>query len=603
MGELIRKGDFASIMKDNIEIYAKEVNEDRAIPSAIDSLKPVQRRILYWLFANKGANKMLGCAQIVGGVLGAYHPHGDSSVYGALVRMSQPLIMSYPLIDFDGNNGSLTDPPAAMRYTKAKLSYIGCQLLNDLSIPNMVPWQNNYDDTLQEPKYLLGELGPLGLLLNPQLGIGVGLASNFTCHNIEDIKRVVEYRIAHPNCSFEDLPPLYPSFHNGGILVNSEEVPAIYRTGRGTIVLRAKVEYVKDKHMIHVIELPYRVDATSIKKTLIKSPIPGISEVYEDKGKLKIYLEKGVDYLEIEKLLYKKTNLECNYAINMMATDKAGKPRLWNLLEIIDLYIIMQHHRINTKATYEKSEAEKKLHIQQGLSAALSIIDEVIEIIRKSESEISAKESLKKRLSIDDEQAAAILNIRLGKLSRMSINEVENFIHKLEDEIKTQEKILNEKELRENMMKESLSTYSDKSEKTPVLRLIKRGVDGEKVSQTAYIEIFSDCYRCSYNEHLKHDLMIEPTKEYIIFTTGGRAIKYKGSDFEIGEKGVSQLRNGEQILFIDSVDNLSKDGYVLLNDTRRLDTRIIILMATPRGKKVLNNMKEPIESYQFLIDK
>lgn len=599
MGRVIQK-DFAVIMKNNIETYAKEVNEDRAIPSVYDGLKPVQRRILYWLSKNKGTS-FLGSAEITGGVLGSFHPHGDASVYNALVRLSQPLIMSYPLIDFHGNNGSLTDVPAAMRYTKAKLSSYGQLLLNNIDVPNVIEWQDNYNETQKEPKYLLGALGTLNLLINPQIGIGVGLASNFTCHNIDDVKAVLKYRMEHPACKFEELPPLYPSFHNAGVLINKSDIPNIYKTGRGTVILRAKYHY--EGNILCVTEMPYRVDATSVKKYLDAHPISGVSEVYESNGKLKIYLEKDADFEEVEKKLLKKTALQSSYAVNMTATDVDGKPRVFTLLDILDTHIALQHQRIGTCAQHNKELCVQKLHINEGLEKALDDIDRVIEIIRNSDSPAVAETNLIMELNIDNAQAKAILDIRLARLSHMEIEGVRQQIANLKSQIEYEDRVINEGELRESLYWVEMSSYTDSSKRTECLDLVSAGRDGDKIKTNGYAIFDKDFFEYHISEDQFEDGIIpwkyDCSNEWYIITNKLRGFLRKGVDLPIGRtdwKDILSLEEDEQVLYLENKSAIEKYEYLMIKCKDGKDYKIhnsfISCGCSSRGKKLVRGKYE-----------
>lgn len=602
----VKQKDFAAILKDNIELYAQEVNEDRAIPSIYDGLKPSQRRILYWLSKNKGTN-FLGCAEIVGGVLGSFHPHGDSSVYAALVRLSQPLIMNYNLIDFHGNNGSLTDVPAAMRYTKAKLSSYGMALLNDIDVPGAIEWQDNYNETQKEPKYLVGVLGSLNLLINPSIGIGVGLASNFTCHNVSDVMRVLKYRMEHPDCRFEDLPQLTPSFHNAGTLINLEDIPNIYKTGHGTVVLRAIYEW-KDNYL-WVKEFPYRVSATSVKKALIKNPVSGISEIYEQNGQLKIYIEPGTNKENLEKVLLKKTNLQMSYAVNMTATGFDGKPRVWTLLDILDAQIKLQHNRISVRAQHEKEQAEHHLHIAEGMAKALDKIDEVIAIIRAADSPVIAESNLCEALGIDNAQAKAILDLKLSRLTKMQINEVLAAIENYKKEIADCIDILTNASRRESIYFVEAGHLKDETPTTPCFSLIRTG--GDKIDQPCNIMVLKDKFYTSFDDvddNLVEDeyFEINPDDQCVILTNKMRAFLRKGSDIPVGEhkwKDLIPVAEDETVVTLDTKKQLENEvSYIVLTDKDGseyyMHVSFFTIGASQRGKKI-TRLNYDIQSLRY----
>lgn len=607
----IEQKEFGDVMTLNMKDYAEEVNSERAIPDIRDGLKPAQRKILYWLSENKGVNQYRGCAEISGGTTGCYHPHSDDAIYGALARLSQPLILNYPLIDFHGNNGSLTDPPAAKRYTKAKLSEYGIALLKDIKVPEMVEWKSNYNETLYEPRYLLGTLGTLNLLINPQLGIGVAVTSHFTCHNIEDVKRVLEYRMEHPTCRFEDLPEIHPSFHNGGVLVNKEAVKSIYKTGKGTITLRGRYHW--DDRVLYITEFPYRVNSVIMRKKLIEHPIEGISEVYEQDGILKIYIEPTAEKETIEFLLLKKTPLQSSYTINMMATDFKGKPRLWTLLEILDVHIAMQHHRLTKIAKHKYEELKAKIHIDEGIVAALSNIDLAIQIIKESSNSFVAQRGLMETFSIDEKQAKAILDIKLSRLTKMEVSSIENSIVEMREEAARNKEIMENKALRENIYKEEISSFSDPSPRTECLDLIKAEGEKEKITERGFIRIAEDELEIHREETLfngdEQHFAIDPEDEYIFITNELRQFGKKGKDFFLGTHSYGELfklHEGEKVIqFVNLTEAKKKYSYVSFfaeNLQKNLFFHISFLRLSPRGKKI-GNKKYCAKQVELCIDK
>lgn len=598
----ITKHEFAYVVKDDMDLYAHEVNERRAIPSIYDGLKPSMRRIIYTMI--KDTKDYRGCADIVGNCLGRFAPHGDSSCYGALVRLSQPLIMNYPLIDFQGNNGSLVDPPAAYRYTKARLSQYGQALLKDINIAGVVEWQDNYSETEKEPKYLLGDFGPINLLINPNLGIGVGIASLWIGHKIEDIREILFYRMKHPNCTFEELPPLYPSFtQGGGIIINKSDISTIYKTGKGAVVIRAK--HFWKNHVMHITEMPYRVSPTIVKKYLINHPIPGMLEVYEGQGgyPLKIYVDKDVDETEFEQILFKKTQLQTTINANMVATDINGKPHLYTLLEILDTAIALQHHRLIKKAENAKATYEHQLHINQGLAKALDVIDEVIGIIRNSDSPILAESNLIDRLGIDNEQAKAILDIRLARLSKMEIDDVRNKIEELTSNIEKEAKIIESSELREEIYQSELNIYTDNSPRTECFDYLTN-TNSKYITEPGYISII-DANTYIYSETIEYEdynisergngvpMPVNPSEEYFILTTKGRGIRFTGSKFLKDKNAFSSiisLSEKEYVITIIPKSSLGDDEYLTIlgsdNKEYSLHSSFIKLGATIKGKRI-----------------
>lgn len=595
------KRDFGKLMEYNMKIYADEVNSSRAIPDLRDGLKPVQRKILYWLSQNKGVKEFRGCAEVSGGVTGAYHPHSDEASYLAIARLSQPLIMGYPLVDFQGNNGSLTDPPAAKRYTKCRLSKYGMALLTDIDVPDVVEYMDNYNETLKEPRYLLGTLSSLNLLINPQIGIGLATACNFLPHNIEDVKVVLKYRMEHPNCKFEDLPPLYPSFHKGGVIVNKDDISMIYKTGHGTVVLRGKYHF-KD-NVMYITEFPYRVDATAYRKYLITHPITGISEVYEQNGVIKIYPEKGADLEEIEKVLLKKTALQSSYAVNMTATDIDGKPRVFTLLEILDTHIKLQHHRITKVAEHTRDVCAQKLHINEGLEKALDDIDEVISIIRNSESPAIAESNLVEKLNIDNSQAKAILDIRLARLSHMEIEAVRQEIRNLKGQIEREQQVIESKELREAQYWTEVMNYTDNTPRTECLSLMNAGRDGDKIKSDGYAIFDRSFFEYHTSEDQFEDGIVprkyEAATDWYIITSHLRGFTRKGTDLPVGRtdwEDILPLEEGEEVVYLENPAATEKYEYLLI-DTKdgkryKMHNSFVSCGCSQRGKRLTKGKYE-----------
>lgn len=416
------------IMGDRYATYAKYVIQDRAIPDVRDGLKPVQRRIIYSMVRsgntfNKPTKK---CAHTVGAVMGTFHPHGDTSIYEALARMSQDWKVRYPLIDFQGNNGSIDgDSPAAYRYTESRLSQLANELTRDLD-KETVDMQLNFDDTEFEPTVLPSRFP--NLLCNGAEGIAVALATEIPPHNLKEVIDATIYRINHKTATVEDLRQFVqgPDFPTGGIAFRSEGLDNIYLTGRGKIEIAAKTEIVenKDGNQIIITEIPYKVVKNSlvyeIDKIRASKSIDGILEVRDESDwtgiRIVIDIKKGAKTELILAYLMKKTQLRCNYSANMVAIVD-GRPKTLNLLDFIDSYIDHQIQVTTRQCRFDLNKSSARLHIVDGLLIAALNINEVVDIIRKSKDKADSKVNLINRFKLTSEQAEAIVMMPLYKLS------------------------------------------------------------------------------------------------------------------------------------------------------------------------------------------
>lgn len=416
------------IMGDRYATYAKYVIQDRAIPDVRDGLKPVQRRIIYSMIRNGNTfNKPTRkCAHTVGAVMGTFHPHGDSSIYEALARMSQDWKVRYPLIDFQGNNGSIDgDMPAAYRYTESRLSKLSNELTRDLD-KETVDMQLNFDDTEFEPTVLPARFP--NLLCNGAEGIAVALATEIPPHNLREVIDATIYRINHKTATIEDLRQFIkgPDFPTGGITYQCEGLDSMYLTGRGKIEISSKTEIVenKDIYQIVITEIPYKVVKSSlvyeIDKIRHSKSIDGIIEVRDESDwngiRIVVDLKKSAKPDLVLAYLMKKTSLRSNYSANMVAIVD-GRPRTLNLLDFIDAYIAHQIHVTTRQCRYDLNKFSARLHIVNGLLIAALNINEVVEIIRKSKDKADSKTNLISRFELTSEQAEAIVMMPLYKLS------------------------------------------------------------------------------------------------------------------------------------------------------------------------------------------
>lgn len=436
MGDILQTPIIEEVEQSFLD-YSMSVIKDRAIPSAEDGLKPVARRILWDMFDKGYMNnkKFVKCAQPVGDTMGRFHPHGDSSIYGALVWLSQPWNMRYPLISFHGNNGSRDgDEPAAYRYTECKLSKAGEEMLADIK-KNTVDWAPAYTDEEDEPVYLPGKFP--NLLVNGTTGIAVAMACSFAPHNLREIMDAVIHVTNHPDCKVEELLNFItgPDFPTGGLLINKDELKAAYLTGKGRARVRGEytVETKGGKDSIVFTSLPYKVSKETLTEDIDKlceeKKIEGIASIRDESGngevRFVIELEKGVSSEPIIAKLFKFSRLEDTYSFNQVAlVDKS--PKLMNIKQLIEIYVAHQKDVLLRKTQFEVDKIKAKIHILEGLLKALEDIDNVIALIKKSESAAVARVALMEKYALSEAQAKAILDMKLSKLAHMEKIELQN---------------------------------------------------------------------------------------------------------------------------------------------------------------------------------
>ncbi len=455
------------IMGDRFAKYAKEIIQDRAIPDVRDGLKPVQRRILYAMFkaGNTWDKGYLKCATTVGDVLGKYHPHGDSSVYDAMVRMSQWWKQNHILVDIHGNNGSMDgDPPAAYRYTEARLAPISGELLRDLD-KNTVAWAPNFDDRLLEPTVLPAKFP--NLLVNGTNGISAGYATNIPPHNLGEIIDATIKRIDSPNCYLDTILEIVkgPDFPTGGIAQGKQGIIDAFKTGRGKVIVRSKYEFKKEKgkEQIIITEIPFDVNKQNLVSKMegirIDKKIEGIAEVRDETDReglrIVIDLKSGVNKDFIINYLLKNTELQISYNYNMVAIVNRT-PKTLGILEILDAYIAHLRETITKRTEFDLAFYKKNYHIIAGLIKAISILDEVIKVIRASKNKADAKENLVKSFDFTMEQAEAIVTLQLYRLTNTDIVTLEEESKKLEGLIQECEEILNDEAKLKSVMKSEL---------------------------------------------------------------------------------------------------------------------------------------------------
>ena len=436
MGDILQTPIIEEVEQSFLD-YSMSVIKDRAIPSAEDGLKPVARRILWDMFDKGYMNnkKFVKCAQPVGDTMGRFHPHGDSSIYGALVWLSQPWNMRYPLISFHGNNGSRDgDEPAAYRYTECKLSKAGEEMIADIK-KNTVDWMPAYTDEEDEPIYLPGKFP--NLLVNGTTGIAVAMACSFAPHNLKEIMDAIIHVTNNPDCKVEELLNFItgPDFPTGGLLINKDELRAAYLTGKGRARIRGEytVETKAGRDSIVFTSLPYKVSKEALTEEIDKlceeKKIEGIVSIRDESGngevRFVLELEKGVSSEPIIAKLFKMSRLEDTYSFNQVAlVDKS--PRLLNIKQLIEIYVAHQKDVLLRKTQFDVDKIKAKIHVLEGLLIALEDIDNVLALIKKSESAAVARVGLMSKYSLSEIQAKAILDMKLSKLAHMEKIELQN---------------------------------------------------------------------------------------------------------------------------------------------------------------------------------
>ena len=484
-------------MGDNFAKYAKTIIQDRALPDVRDGLKPVQRRILYAMYkdGNTYDKPTKKSAKAVGNIMGFYHPHGDSSIYDALVRMSQWWKNNHCFVEMQGNNGSMDgDGPAAMRYTEARLSKIAGEMLKDIS-KDTVLMSLNYDDSLLEPTVLPARFP--NLLVNGATGISAGYATNIPPHNLGEVIDATIKRIEDPNCDLNDILKIIkgPDFPTGGVAEGAKGIAEALRTGRGKVTVRCKYEITgpKSNRQIIISEIPYDVNKSALVKKIdeirIDKKVDGISEVRDETDRnglqIAIDLKKGANEDLIVNYLLKNTDMMISYNYNMVAIVNQ-RPMTLGVLQILDAYIAFQKEVITRRTEFDLKVAKARMHILEGLIKALSILDEVIRVIRGSKNKANAIENLQTEFDFTKEQAEAIVNLQLYKLTNTDVTELEEEIKQREKEIAIWTEILENEEALKHVMKTELNLVK-KEYATPRKTEIKDEVTEIKIDETSLI--------------------------------------------------------------------------------------------------------------------
>ena len=466
--------DLDKEMRKSFLDYSMSVIVSRALPDVRDGLKPVHRRILYAKYENNilPNSPYKKCATTVGDVLGKYHPHGDASVYDALVRLAQDFSMRYMLVDGHGNFGSVDgDPPAAYRYTESRMSKISVEMLRDID-KDTVDFVPNYDDSRKEPSVLPTKFP--NLLVNGSMGIAVGMATNIPPHNLSEVSDAICYLVDNPDASLAELMDFIkgPDFPTGGIVMGRSGIRAAYATGKGKVAVRAKTEIVEAKngrHKIIVTELPYQVNKAKLIMTIAdhvkEKKIEGITNIEDHSDRngmhIEIDVKREADPNIVLNKLFRDTQLQSIFSVIMIAIVN-GEPKLLTLKNILDNYIAFQLEIITRRSLFDLKKAQERLHILDGLKVALDFIDEVIAIIRASKDTPSAKQALSDRFGLDDVQTQAIVDMRLARLTNLERYKIEEEINALKIKITDLEDIIANESRQRTIIKEELTEIRNK---------------------------------------------------------------------------------------------------------------------------------------------
>ena len=578
--------------------YSKYIIQDRALPDIRDGLKPVQRRILYSM--NKDGNTFdksyRKSAKSVGNIMGNFHPHGDSSIYDAMVRMSQDWKNREILVEMHGNNGSMDgDPPAAMRYTEARLSEIAGYLLQDID-KKTVPFAWNFDDTEKEPTVLPAAFP--NLLVNGSTGISAGYATDIPPHNLAEVIDATVYMIDHPTAKVEKLMEFLPGpdFPTGGIIQGRDEIKKAYETGKGRVVVRSKTEIEKlkgGKEQIVITEIPYEINKANLVKKIddvrVNNKVAGIAEVRDESDRdglrIAIELKKDANTELVLNYLFKYTDLQINYNFNMVAIDNFT-PRQVGIIPILSSYIAHRREVILARSRFDKEKAEKRLHIVEGLIRVISILDEVIALIRASENKADAKENLKVSYDFTEEQAEAIVTLQLYRLTNTDVVVLQEEEAELREKIAMLAAIIGDERTMYNLMKKELREVKKKFA-TPRLTSLEdtaKAIEIDTASLIAEEDTYVSVTKAGYikrtsprsfaastlEEIGKRDddrlIFVQPaktTQHLLMFTTLGNVIYrpiHELADIrwkDIGEhlsQTITNFETNEEILYVEVVD-------------------------------------------------
>ena len=605
--QVITSTELVQEMKQSYIEYAMSVIVGRALPDVRDGLKPVHRRILYAMYED-GLTRdkpFRKCATAVGDVLGRYHPHGDASVYDALVRLAQDFSMRYPLIDGHGNFGSVDgDPPAAYRYTEARMSRIADEMLNDIE-KETVDWDPNFDETRKEPRVLPSRFP--NLLVNGSSGIAVGMATNIPPHTLREVIDATILVLDNPEASLEELLDCVhgPDFPTKGIILGRKGIRAAYATGKGHITVRARTEFEefgKDRVRIIVTELPYQVNKRMLIATIAEQVrekrIEGISDIRDesDRNGMRIVIElrKDANSQVVLNKLYTQTQMQTTFAVNMLAlVNNQSQPKILSLRNILDEYIAHQKEIIIRRTRYDLRKAQERAHLLQGLIIAQENIDEVIRIIRNSYD--NAKENLMERFGLSDVQATAILEMRLKALQGLEKEKLLAEFEELQKKIEYYKQLLESEEMLKGVLRDELTEISNKfgDDRVTEIQDVEDEIDIEDLieekncvytlTNQGYIKRLSEeNYKVqkrggkgvmaltTKEEDFVEELITASTHTYLMFfTTLGRVHKIKGYNIPESSrqaKGMNvvnllTLQEGEKVTAVIPVKELEEDKY------------------------------------------
>lgn len=592
MSEIIQDLSLEDVLGDRFGRYSKYIIQERALPDVRDGLKPVQRRILYAMYSsgNTHDKNFRKSAKTVGDVIGQYHPHGDSSVYEAMVRLSQDWKLRHVLIEMHGNNGSIdNDPPAAMRYTEAKLSLLAEELLRDIN-KETVSFISNYDDTTLEPMVLPSRFP--NLLVNGSTGISAGYATDIPPHNLAEVIQATLKYIDNPDITVNQLMKYIkgPDFPTGGIIQGIDGVKKAYESGKGRIIVRSKVEEEtlrNGRKQLIITEIPYEVNKSSLVKRIDElradKKVDGIVEVRDETDRtglrIAIELKKDVNSESIKNYLYKNSDLQISYNFNMVAISD-GRPKLMGIRQIIDSYLNHQIEVVANRTKFELDNAEKRMHIVEGLIKALSILDKVIELIRSSKNKRDAKENLIEVYEFTEEQAEAIVMLQLYRLTNTDIVALEGEHKELEALIKQLRHILDNHDALLNVIKEELNEIKKKF-KSERLSLIEAEIEEIKIDKEVMVP--------------SEEVILSMTRHGYIKRTSIRSYNASGVE-DIGLKDGDSLLKHQEVNTQDTVLVFTNKGRYLFIPVHKL--------ADIRWKELGQHVSQivPIEEDEVVIN-
>ncbi|HEG7216616.1 TPA: DNA topoisomerase IV subunit A [Staphylococcus aureus] len=592
MSEIIQDLSLEDVLGDRFGRYSKYIIQERALPDVRDGLKPVQRRILYAMYSsgNTHDKNFRKSAKTVGDVIGQYHPHGDSSVYEAMVRLSQDWKLRHVLIEMHGNNGSIdNDPPAAMRYTEAKLSLLAEELLRDIN-KETVSFIPNYDDTTLEPMVLPSRFP--NLLVNGSTGISAGYATDIPPHNLAEVIQATLKYIDNPDITVNQLMKYIkgPDFPTGGIIQGIDGIKKAYESGKGRIIVRSKVEEEtlrNGRKQLIITEIPYEVNKSSLVKRIDElradKKVDGIVEVRDETDRtglrIAIELKKDVNSESIKNYLYKNSDLQISYNFNMVAISD-GRPKLMGIRQIIDSYLNHQIEVVSNRTKFELDNAEKRMHIVEGLIKALSILDKVIELIRSSKNKRDAKENLIEVYEFTEEQAEAIVMLQLYRLTNTDIVALEGEHKELEALIKQLRHILDNHDALLNVIKEELNEIKKKF-KSERLSLIEAEIEEIKIDKEVMVP--------------SEEVILSMTRHGYIKRTSIRSFNASGVE-DIGLKDGDSLLKHQEVNTQDTVLVFTNKGRYLFIPVHKL--------ADIRWKELGQHVSQivPIEEDEVVIN-